>query len=306
MAASRLFGRRERRALLVRPDQATTRALVGVVVILTFLASLAAGAADIVAAGSAEWTSSISREATIQLRPRPGRDAEADLGRAAEMARAEPGIAEARVVSKAESDGLLEPWLGNGSELATLPIPRLIVLTLAPGGRRDLSALRARVAAEIPAASVDDHGAWIGRLSSLAGAMVGIAASLVGLVLAATALAVAFATRGVMAGSRDVVEVLSLVGAEDGFVAREFAVRFLKLGLLSAGTGALAAAAVFPAFGRLLGGGEGDGTEMLFGAFRIGWRGYGLMVLLALAVGFIAALVSAASVKRFLRQGSAT
>ncbi|MDB5511168.1 MAG: transporter permease [Enterovirga sp.] len=303
---SRLPGRRERRALLVRPDQATTRALAGVIVILTFLAALAAGAAEIVAVGSAEWTSSISREATIQIRPRPGRDVEADLERAAETARTEPGIAEARVVSKAESDGLLEPWLGNGAELASLPIPRLVVLTLAPGAGRDLSGLRARVTAEIPAASVDDHGAWIGRLSSLANAMVGIAASLVGLALAASALAVAFATRGVMAGSRDVVEVLSLVGAEDGFVAREFAMRFLTLGLASAGTGALAAAAVFPALGALLGGGEGDGTEMLFGAFRIGWRGYGLMAALALSVGVIAALVSAGSVKRFLRQRSAT
>jgi ATP-binding cassette subfamily F protein uup len=56
-------------------------------------------------------------------------------------------------------------------------------------------------------------------------------AAVVLLVLAAAALAVAFATRGAMAGSRDSVEVLHLVGADDDFIAREFQSRFVRLGL---------------------------------------------------------------------------
>jgi hypothetical protein len=58
---------------------------------------------------------------------------------------------------------------------------------------------------------------------------VGVAVVL--LVLTAAALAVAFATRGAMAGSRDSVEVLHLVGANDAFIAREFQSRFVRLGL---------------------------------------------------------------------------
>ena len=57
------------------------------------------------------------------------------------------------------------------------------------------------------------------------------AVAIVILVLVATGLAVAFATRGAMAGNREVVDVLHFVGADDDFIAREFQRRFFRLGL---------------------------------------------------------------------------
>ena len=48
------------------------------------------------------------------------------------------------------------------------------------------------------------------------------------LVITAMALAVAFATRGAMAGSRHIVEVLHFVGAEDRFIAGEFQRLFFR------------------------------------------------------------------------------
>src|SRR5204862_307804 len=57
------------------------------------------------------------------------------------------------------------------------------------------------------------------------------------LVIAATALAVAFATRGAMAGNREIVEVLHFVGATDSYIARQFQKHFLSLGLRGGGIG---------------------------------------------------------------------
>src|SRR3712207_9188715 len=65
------------------------------------------------------------------------------------------------------------------------------------------------------------------------------------LMIAATALSVVFATRGAMAGNREVVEVLHFIGAHDGFIANEFQRHFLGLGLKGGLVGGLAAALVF-------------------------------------------------------------
>src|SRR5215470_1694282 len=63
------------------------RALVAIVAIMTFLASLTTGAVMLVRAASAEWQSDVAREVTIQVRPMSGRNLDTDVARAAELAR---------------------------------------------------------------------------------------------------------------------------------------------------------------------------------------------------------------------------
>src|SRR4030088_499132 len=140
------------------------RALIAGVAIMTSLASLTTGAVMLVLASAAEWQSDVSREMTIQIRPAPGRDLDAAVSQAAEIARATPGIAAVRPYPAAESARLLEPWLGTGLALDALPVPRIIVLRVAAGERPNLAALRAALAARIPGVSVDDHRDWIDRM----------------------------------------------------------------------------------------------------------------------------------------------
>src|SRR5947209_17421675 len=89
------------------------RALVAVVAIMTFLASITTGTVLLVSASAAEWQSEVGSEITIQVRPQAGRDVERDVAAAAEAMRAEPGIVEIRPFTKEESAKLLEPWLGS-------------------------------------------------------------------------------------------------------------------------------------------------------------------------------------------------
>ncbi len=102
------------------------RALVAVVAIMTFLASLTTGAVMLILASAAEWQSDVAREMTIQVRPAPGRDLDAEVAKAVEIARAAPGITDVRPYTAAESARLLEPWLGTGLTLDALPVPRII------------------------------------------------------------------------------------------------------------------------------------------------------------------------------------
>lgn len=289
---------------LVPVDSAAGRALVAVIAILTFLASLSAGAALLTARASEQWRGAVANEMTIQVRPDSRRNIEADVARAVEMARGVASIADARAVPKAESDKLLEPWLGAGLDLVELPVPRLIVLRLKGGSSPDLAAFKESLRREVPTAILDDHRLWLRRLSTMANTIILAGVATVLLVLTAAALAVAFATRGAMAGSRDSVEVLHLVGADDAFIAREFQSRFVRLGLRGGGIGGLAAIVAIAILGwfssRWSAAPESEQLQALFGAFEIGWSGYAAVLLVAVIVAAIAGLVSRFTVRHYL------
>jgi hypothetical protein len=103
------------------------RALVGVVAVMTFLASLTIGAVMLVRTAASEWQADVAREVTIQIRAAAGRDIETDVAKSVAIARAFPGVAEVRPYSKDETMRLLEPWLGRGLQFEELPLPRIIV-----------------------------------------------------------------------------------------------------------------------------------------------------------------------------------
>jgi cell division transport system permease protein len=207
------------------------RALVAVVAIMTFLASITTGTVLLVSASAAEWQSEIASEITVQVRPAAGRDLDRDAAAAAQAMRMQPGIVEVRLFTKQQAASLLEPWLGSGLSLDDLPVPRVIVARVQPGTTLDLAALRGRVSQAAPSASVDDHRAWIERMRSTTGATVFAGIGILGLVIVATIISVSFATRGAMAANRPIVEVLHFVGAGDRYIANRFLRHFLRLGL---------------------------------------------------------------------------
>jgi len=240
------------------------------------------------------------------VRPSPQRDIDADLARAAELARRAPGVRAAEIPSRADAERTLEPWLGQGLDLGDLPVPRLVILQLEDDRRPDFPDLRRRLSAEVPGATLDDHGAWLARLSSMADTITVLGLSLAVLVLIAAGLAVTFATQGAMADNREVVEVLHYVGADDAFIAREFRRRFFWLGLkgslLGSGMAVAALAALGLASASWRASPAGDQIEALFGRFDLGWRGFAAIGVVALTVSVLTATASRATVKHFLRR----
>ena len=290
---------------LVPADTIAGRALVTVIAIMTFLAALTAGLAILVADASSDWQGDVGREMTIQVRPVPGRDLDAAVGQATALARAAPGVGAVDPYSKVESEKLLQPWLGAGLDLGDLPVPRLIVVKLGPGDRLDSAKLRAALVDAVPGATLDDHRVWQARLATMASATVAIGLVIFGLVLTAMLFAVAFATRGAMAGAREIIEVLHFVGAADGFISRQFQRHFLRLGLHGGAIGGGAAIAFFLGGGVLLGrwrtSAAGEQVEALFGTFGLHVKGYVAIVLIAGAIALMTGLVSRLIVYRHLR-----
>ena len=272
------------------------RALVAVVAIMTFLASITTGAVLLVSASAAEWQSEVASEITVQVRPQTGRDLERDVTAAAEAMRTQPGIVQDKPFSKDESARLLEPWLGSGLSIEQLPVPRVVVARVQPGTTLDLPGLRSRVTQVAPSASVDDHRAWIERMRSMTGATVFAGIGILVLVIAATIISVSFATRGAMAANRPIVEVLHFVGAGDRYIANHFLRHFLRLGLEG---GVIGGGAAMLGFGFsesiaswFSGTPVGDQFAALLGTFSLPPSGYLALAVQAVAIAAITAWAS--------------
>jgi cell division transport system permease protein len=272
------------------------RALMAVVAIMTYLASLTTGAVMLVRANAADWQTEVLREVTIQIRPGPGRDLDAAVKTATEIARSFDGISEVRPYSKEESARLLEPWLGSGLAVDELPVPRVIVVKLRSGEAADIASLRKMLTDRVPGASLDDHRGWIDHMRAIADFVVLGGILVLGLVITATILSVSFATSGAMASNRPVIEVLHFIGARDRYIAGQFQRHFLWLGLKGGAIGGFAAILTFaliaPVEAMIRGTAGAEQFAALFGSITMGTTGY-LVVLLQIAL--IAAVASETS-----------
>lgn len=231
-------------------------ALIFVVTVLCFLACLTALgviAADRAARG---WTGQLTGEATVIVRPSGGETPDAAAARAAEVLAGVPGVSEARALEPAKAYDLIRPWLGDVSDLADLPVPRLVAVTLDDRRPANARTLAQALKTQDVDATVDDHSVWIKDIRRAGGVVRWLGAGVFLLIAGAAGAVIAFATRAGLAARRDVVEVLHLAGARDDYIARLFQVRFARLAGVAGLIGA-AGAGMVGAFLRLIGGGQG-------------------------------------------------
>src|ERR1700691_3869545 len=78
------------------------RALVAVVAIMSYLASMTTGAVLLVSASAAECQSEVASEITIQVRPVAGRDIERDVAAVTDAIRGQSGIVEVKPFTRQE------------------------------------------------------------------------------------------------------------------------------------------------------------------------------------------------------------
>lgn len=289
---------------IVPEQNVAGNALVLVIAIMTFLSCLTLGAVTLVRDTASAWQNQIAREATIQIKPVEGLDMEAALQSAAKIATGYKGVTGARIVDRAATARLLEPWLGSGLNIDELPVPRLVIVTIDENNPPDFAAMRAGLAPELPTASLDDHRTWVDRLIAMARTTVTIGVAVLVLMLSATVLSVVFATRGAMAGNGHIIEVLHFIGAEASFIAREFRTHFLYTGMKGALAGGIAAVMTFVAFSfwssMNMATPQADQATALFGNFAIGAAGYLGVALVVLLIAVLTAATSHVTVVTYL------
>ena len=182
-----------------------------------------------------QWGEELARSATIRIAaPDDQRQAQTDAAlRILETTR---GVAQARALSNEEQAALLAPWFGTELELDTLPVPRLIEVIETEEGM-DAAGLRLRLAAEVPAAVLDDHSRWRAPLVKAASRLKTLGWLSILLIAAVTAAMVTLAANAALAANAQVIAVLRLVGAVDDYIAQAFIRRFTLRALIGAAVG---------------------------------------------------------------------
>ncbi|MBF0393925.1 MAG: cell division protein [Alphaproteobacteria bacterium] len=239
-----------RRSDLPLAKDSTGRFLPLLVALMVFLSAVAVAGVIVLEGMIHRWDRDVAGTLTVQVTPAAGNPAESArltderVNAAIAVLQATPGVASSRALPKDELLALLQPWLGSMELLRDLPLPRLVDVTLDQRAHVDVDALALKVGA-VPGASLDDHRVWLSRLIAMSRTIEWLAMGALALISAVTSATVIYATRTGMEVHREVIDVLHLVGAQDDYVARQFADRAFTLGLRG---GALGLALAIPAF----------------------------------------------------------
>jgi cell division transport system permease protein len=276
-----------------------------VVAIMGFLSSLTAGAVYMIDDSRRAWLSDVSSEVTVEVEPQ-GTKQEVD-GRAEQITKfltGQNGVRNVRLLTIDQSAELVEPWLGQISAIADLPFPRLIAVELDVNDPPDITTLRAALQRKFPSASLDDHRAWQQQIRRVTGSLALAGIAVMVLMAGATIGIIVSAARSAIASNKDIVEVLNFVGAEEKFIARQFELHFLKVGIKAGIVGAVGAGVVFftlPIITDLLSGSATD-TEIrrLVGTGRMDALGYLSLSLVVVIIAAICSLTSRIGVRRIL------
>jgi len=220
---------------------------------MAFLAALALGGWVAAASLAQHWRLGAAAAMTVQV-PHPGDPATLGGGTrvsaVVKLLNDSPGIAEARALSDDELIDLLRPWLGNGMERLSIPLPAVVQVHLSENGP-DLDALDRRLNLLAPGTLTETHGVWIARLTALARSLQACAGVALLVVVSVAVAVIAVATRAGLAARREAIEIVHGLGATDGFIAARFAGRATLLAATGALVGALAALPVLLGLARL-------------------------------------------------------
>ncbi|MBA2635819.1 MAG: cell division protein [Sphingomonas sp.] len=155
------------------------------------------------------------------------------------LVRSTPGVRHAEPVPESEMRETLRRWLGDAASSRDLPVPALVTVELAPSA--DSGALRQRVEAAIPGATVVAQSAELRPLLRSIRALQWLAVSLVALIVAATAAAVVLAARGAFDTHRPTIEIMHGIGATDLQLTRLFQRKIAVDAVAGAAAGTIAA-----------------------------------------------------------------
>lgn len=245
---------RLRRTPLLPEAGAAGASLTAVIAVICFLAALSLTGFYSVSKAAQDWTADLRGSITIQVKGSNVEQIAAETADVIAFLEGREGILTAEALSREQAGALLEPWLGRGNLPASLPVPGIIAVKVAPSLRGELDALSDDIGQVAPNAIVDDHGAWNASLAASARVIQIFAFCVFLLIMGAVCTVIIFAARAGLAANREVVDVLHLVGATDKFIAKEVQRRFLILGLRGSVLGVAAAALAVVAAVLVMGG----------------------------------------------------
>jgi cell division transport system permease protein len=183
------------------------------------------------------WGDELARSSTVRISA-PLSQVDAQTKAALAVLTTTPGVQDARALSMDEQRALLEPWFGPSLPIESLPLPVLIEVLETDEGY-DAEGLRLRLAGEAPGAVLDDHTRWRRPLIAAASRLRLLGLLCLILIGGVTAAMITLAANAALSANGQVIRVLRLVGAKDGYIASAFVRQFTLRGFSGAVFGAI-------------------------------------------------------------------
>ncbi len=141
------------------------------------------------------------------------------------------GIGVVKVLEAPEILDILGPWMPQTTSLETSFLPKLIDVEIQSRRSFHLQNLRNALHMVAPNIVVEDHLDWQQGLLDLARSAQIVSFIIVALILLAATGTVAFTAQTSLIIHRNIIEVLHLVGATDSYIAKQFQMHSLRIGL---------------------------------------------------------------------------
>lgn len=294
MIASLRLPHQLRLDLPLRRD-ASARFLPWIIALMVYLAAMGGVGLIWLTDTLRQWDESLASALTLQV---PANATQARIDTVLGALKQTKGVVSARLLGTDETAKLLQPWLGSDVPVATLPLPHLIDVRIDPHATIDYATLRQQLASIIPEAQLDNNRSWLGSMREFALRVEGVITVGVVVVTALIVMIVIFTARIGLAIHRSVIELLHLLGAQDAYIARQFQVHALSLGLRGGVVGAGAAAVtvmILGPAGRLL------QLPVPVAAYSIvDWRVWLLLIATCLIAGGVAMVTARITILRQL------
>ena len=218
---------------------------------MCYLAAMTLGTSLLLLHVTNEWTREISSRASLRVDVISGRDTRAAAGQVAEMARRDDNVLEATPLSREKIDALLKPWLDAKLFGENFDLPVVVDLHLRAFDAQALDSLLRDISRQVSGVSLETHDTWRERLAQASYWMLAIAFAALSLIAAATVMVILLATHVTFANNRPAIELLHLLGARDGDIARAGCKRIFTPCFFASVIAALLALATFEALVRI-------------------------------------------------------
>lgn len=206
-----------------------------------------------------QWISShqlvYGQDVSLIIPPQPD-SMQGDVKNLIAMVEKAPNVEKLRVLEPQEVLNMVQPWLGDDAAMKDLPLPTMAEITIRRqplSGSKDIKALTERVATMIPGTQLDTHESWARKFGQFTAALQALAYGVAAFILLALSAMIVFTSQAALKLHRRPVELLHSIGADDGYIARQFQWNATALMLQGAIPGTVLGYALYMALGSYSG-----------------------------------------------------
>ena len=275
------------------------------IALMSLLAILAIAGSFALSEMTNRWSSGLENKASIEI---PVEDkngvvlSDAQMNDIAEdvskFLSKSPFVANAETMSEEKILELVSPWLGDISEIPSIPLPIIISVTFQNKDGLNQEKFKSQLEKIAPQARLDTHESWLRDILRFTGALKYTAFLITLIIGLTTIIAVAGAVKSRMAIYDEELELLHLMGAEDKYISKQLQKHTLILSAQGAIAGTLVGIIVL----LLINWGAGQMDIALLPDFSMNLVQKVILVLLPIIIALLSMLTARHTVLRTLQE----